>query len=52
VVEKLANITKTEDGFVLLGDGMRMTKSDSVVVQLFSSKKDIVENYIPDKGKP
>ena len=50
IIEKLANISKLDDGYVLLGEN-KVTKNVNTNVQLYSSKKDIVENYIPDKGR-
>jgi hypothetical protein len=52
VIEKLANISKLDDGFVLLGEDSGVEKVRSTNVQRYSSTKNIVEDYIPDKGRP
>ena len=51
-IEKLANISKIDEGYVLLGESPKMLKSEGTKVQLYSTKMDIVDNYIPQKGKP
>lgn len=49
VIEKIANISKLDDGYVLLGENQSQKKT---TVQLYSSKNNIVEDYIPQSGKP
>lgn len=50
-VDKLANITQIDDGFVILDEDIN-EKKKGTEVHLYASKTNIVEDYIPNNGKP